>query len=80
MDSEGVPRVTVSGFNMADKNEANEVEIDDKKRSVDLSRVKNKLKRSLLYKQEKHDKNKEKREKKKKRKRVEEELGDEVST
>ena len=64
---------------MADKNEVNEVDIEDKKRSVGLSRVKNKLRRSVLYKQEKHNKNKEKRERKKKRKREEEELGDEVS-
>ena len=65
--------------NMADKNGVNEVDIEDKKRAVDLSRVKNKLRRSVLYKQEKHNKNKEKRERKKKRKREEEELGDEVS-
>ncbi len=64
---------------MADNSELSEVDICDKKRSVDLSRVKNKVKRSILYKQEKHNKNKEKRERKKKRKREEEELGDEVS-
>ena len=60
---------------MADKNEANSCE---KKRSIDLSRVRNKVRRSSLYKQEKHNKNKEKRERKKKRKREEEALGDEV--
>ena len=63
---------------MADKSEAREDKSCDKVRSVDLSRVKNKVKRSILYKQEKHNKNKEKRDRKKKRKREEEELGDEV--
>ena len=72
---------------MADKSEVSspsqvkhskEVDTRDKVRSVDLSRVKNKIKRSTLYKQEKHNKNKEKRDRKKKRKREEEELGDEV--
>jgi hypothetical protein len=63
---------------MADKSEVSKVDTCDKKRSVDLSRVKNKVKRSMLYKQEKHSKNKEKRDRKKKRKREEEELGDEV--
>ena len=61
---------------MADKGEDDTV---DKKHCVDLSRVKNKVKRSILYKQEKHNKNKEKRDRKKKRKREEDELGDEVS-
>ena len=51
---------------------------DESKRSVDLSRIKNKIKRSVLYKQEKNEKNIEKREKKNKRKREEEELGDDV--
>lgn len=64
---------------MAEKNEARGDESCAKKRSVDLSRVKNKLKRSLLYKQDKHNKNIEKRERKKKRKREEEELGDQVN-
>ena len=64
---------------MADKSEAREDKSCDKVRSVDLSRVKNKVRRSILYKQEKHNKNKEKRDRKKKRKREEEELGDEAS-
>ena len=61
----------ISSSKMADQSE-------EHRRSIDLSRVKNKVRRSALFKQEKHLKNKDKREKKKKRKREEEELGDEV--
>ena len=64
---------------MAAKSEVSDVVNNcDKKRTIDVSDVKNKIRRSMLYKQEKHNKNKEKRERKKKRKREEEELGDEV--
>jgi hypothetical protein len=63
---------------MADNSEVRKDDTCDKVRSADLSRVKNKIRRTILYKQEKHNKNKEKRDRKKKRKREEEELGDEV--
>lgn len=64
---------------MAEKTELSCVtNAQNNKRSVDLSRVKNKERRMQLYKKEKHEKNKEKRERKKKRKREEDELGEEV--
>ena len=63
---------------MAEKQLVNDEE-KTKTKSIDLSNIKNKLRRSELYNQEKHLKKKEKRKQREKRKRERKENGDEVS-